>query len=284
MYINSIKIENLRTFKRNKIEFLHSNKSHKESDFPEPKLPNVNLLLGDNGSGKTTLLMAIALAALGPAVDKSGIFAHSFVRRVPKPKKLKNKTDPYQAVIEAEFQLHKQDIKGSKQKNPTATSRVTVERHGELEGFETEAKPYGLWEPIYSSQTDAFFFVGYGATRRVEVGENLDMGARSKKKFSRAQRIQGLFEDSYSLIPMTFWLPKLRSNNPGRYKQVINLINRLIRTEQYEFNGELEDSSYLFERKGLKVPFSALSDGYRAFLGWVGDLLYHVGQSKIRLE
>jgi hypothetical protein len=24
------------------------------------------------------------------------------------------------------------------------------------------------------------------------------------------------------------------------------------------------------------VPFPALSDGYRAFLGWVGDLLYHV--------
>jgi predicted ATP-binding protein involved in virulence len=26
----------------------------------------------------------------------------------------------------------------------------------------------------------------------------------------------------------------------------------------------------------LAVPFPALSDGYRAFLGWVGDLLYHV--------
>jgi predicted ATP-binding protein involved in virulence len=24
------------------------------------------------------------------------------------------------------------------------------------------------------------------------------------------------------------------------------------------------------------VPFPALSDGYRAFLGWIGDLLYHV--------
>jgi len=38
----------------------------------------------------------------------------------------------------------------------------------------------------------------------------------------------------------------------------------------------MEQGEYLFERNGLKVPFPALSDGYRAFLGWVGDLLYHV--------
>jgi len=38
----------------------------------------------------------------------------------------------------------------------------------------------------------------------------------------------------------------------------------------------MEDGEYLFERGGLRVPFPALSDGYRAFLGWAGDLLYHV--------
>jgi hypothetical protein len=32
----------------------------------------------------------------------------------------------------------------------------------------------------------------------------------------------------------------------------------------------------VFERGGLKLPFPALSDGYRAYLGWLGDLLYHV--------
>ena len=32
---------------------------------PKPKLPNVNLLLGENATGKTTVLQAIVLAALG---------------------------------------------------------------------------------------------------------------------------------------------------------------------------------------------------------------------------
>jgi hypothetical protein len=276
MYINSIEVENLRTFKKSKITFVHPDRDYGASEFPKPKLPNVNLLLGDNGSGKSTLLMAIALAALGPAVDRSGIFAHSFVRRDPKRKKTRGRRKSCHGTIEAKFTLHDQDIKSSKQKSSTASSKVIVERRGELEGFEAEAKPEDLWEPIFSSQTDSFFFVGYGATRRVEPGESLDMGARSKSKFARAQRIQGLFEDSYSLIPLTYWLPKLRSHNRGRYVQVEHLINDLMGAGHYQFEGELEEGNYLFERGHLKVPFLALSDGYRAFLGWVTDLLYHV--------
>ena len=27
------------------------------------------------------------------------------------------------------------------------------------------------------------------------------------------------------------------------------------------------------------MPFPALSDGYRAYLGWIGDLLYHVAMT-----
>jgi hypothetical protein len=41
-------------------------------------------------------------------------------------------------------------------------------------------------------------------------------------------------------------------------------------------NSELERGEYLFQIRKIKVPFSALSDGYKAFIGWVGDLLYHV--------
>jgi predicted ATP-binding protein involved in virulence len=52
----------------------------------------------------------------------------------------------------------------------------------------------------------------------------------------------------------------------------------LLGKEHYDFKGEQEpgEGEYLFERRGLKVPYPALSDGYRANLGWIGDLLYHV--------
>lgn len=32
----------------------------------------------------------------------------------------------------------------------------------------------------------------------------------------------------------------------------------------------------MFEVRGTSLPFEALSDGYQAFIGWVGDLLYYM--------
>jgi predicted ATP-binding protein involved in virulence len=38
----------------------------------------------------------------------------------------------------------------------------------------------------------------------------------------------------------------------------------------------LREREYLFEHRGQSVPFGALSDGYRAYVGWVADLAYHL--------
>ena len=59
--------------------------------------------------------------------------------------------------------------------------------------------------------------------------------------------------------------------------QVVNLLNSLVGKGGWAFTG-IQDSEgeYLFGKKGTEVPFPALSDGYRAFLGWLGDLLFHV--------
>ncbi len=94
--------------------------------------------------------------------------------------------------------------------------------------------------------------------------------------FARAQRVNGLFEEAYALYPLNAWLPQFQRKNPGRYTQVVHLINGLLKEAGYTFEGEMEGQDFLFNYQGLKVPFPALSDGYRAFLGWVGDLLFHV--------
>jgi hypothetical protein len=100
MYIDHIEIENFRTFRKTRIEFCHADKVYGD-DLPRPRLPNVNLLLANNGYGKTTLLRAIALAALGPAVGKSGIFPYRLIRRENgSSKKLPT------ASLKAEFTTH----------------------------------------------------------------------------------------------------------------------------------------------------------------------------------
>ena len=61
MYINKLIVDSFRTFRQAEVEFLHPDQDFTALEFPRPpRLPNVNLLLGNNGSGKTTLLKAIA--------------------------------------------------------------------------------------------------------------------------------------------------------------------------------------------------------------------------------
>jgi hypothetical protein len=287
MYINRIELKNFRTFRGTKIDFVHADQVFADAkvsrgtggrptiDVPAPTISNVNLLLGNNGAGKTTLLKAIAIAALGPAVVDANLPIYRLIRREPGAGG--GPDAPGEALIEARFTPHEQDAVPPGV--PELESAINIQRMGDVERvrwIHPDEKP---WHPIYSAESDAYFFVGYGATRRVERNDRLDPGARQSSSFVRAQRIRSLFEEAYSLVPLAFWLPPLESTNKGRFTQVKNLLDRLLEGTGYSFTGERELGEYLFAQGGMKVPFPALSDGYRAYLGWVGDLLYHIEQT-----
>jgi len=266
MYIDRIELESFRTFRRaNPIDFVHPDQDFSALEFPRPKLANINLLLGDNGFGKSSMLKGIALAALGPAVGKSGIFPYRFVRREPTP----GKGALRPSTIKATFTSHPQD-----RCPPKLESHVEVVPEGDLESLEWRHPEQKSWHPIFSSSSDAFFLVGYGASRRVEKPNRTE---RSGGSAARAKRVMSLFEEDYALRPLNTWLPGMKSSNRGRYTQVVNLIDRLMGRGHYEFKGEQDsEGEFLFRRGGLVIPFSALSDGYRAYIGWIADMLFHV--------
>ena len=270
MYIDSIDMRDFRTFKQSYTEFVHPD----SGAFPEsdpPRLDNMNLVIGGNGSGKTTLLKGVALAALGPAVADAGLFPYYLVRReAGRPTKER-------ALIEAVFTPNAQDRNGQFPDDVSRIeSRICVDRRGDLERLNWAHREEKPWHPIYSDSSDAFFFVGYGANRRVEKVERVDEAGRRASSFSRAQRIMSLFEETHSLRPLSHWLPRYEERNSGRFKQVRTLVNRLLGPGRYRFTGEMEKGEYIFAHGRARVPFPALSDGYRALLGWIGDLLYHV--------
>lgn len=265
MYITSIVLKDFRTFAAGRLDFVQREQKF-DASFPRPKLANVNVLLGDNGAGKTSVLRAIALAGLGPVVADAGIFPNSLVRKT-------RRRTADSASVSAEFLRHDQDGGAP----GPLTSVVSILRREDVEQLRWGGTSEIGWEAIYKQRNDAFFMVGYGATRRVERPESFNLGAMLKSRSPRAQRVLGLFEDSYALIPLGVWLPELKSSNPGRYSQVLTLLNKVLIGSDYKFTAELDGGDYLFERRGgASIGFQSLSDGYRALIGWVADLLYHV--------
>ncbi len=149
-------------------------------------------------------------------------------------------------------------------------------RRGELESMEWAGIDSGSWALAYESTNSAFFCAAYGSNRRVESVDYPELGMRSKSEFARAQRVLSVFQDGYPLYRLANWLPRVRKANAGRYDELSELLRSLTGPGHFQFTGLIQDREYDFERSGTSIPFPALSDGYRGFIGWVGDLLYHM--------
>jgi len=281
MYISRLEISNLRSIEHAVLE-LNRPRSRKL------RCPNVNVLLGDNGSGKTTVLRAAALAALAPVLGQSsGFVPDGLMRRLPqlatehgaKPRlRIRKRITKGTAI--ARVRLDHQDlIRSPKQ----ILLEAEIHRIADSERVEwiRRKRPFErrIERAQYGTKTSAFFLVGYGASRRVELSERIDESARLKSRMRRYERVAGLFEEHVALVPLSYWLPDYERRNPGRHKEVVNLMNRLLPAAcrmQLKASETATGRENLFDINGVSVPFRALSDGYRAYVGWIGDMLFHL--------
>lgn len=271
MYVKSIKIENLRCFRKAELELQYPGR--KQELEQQPILPNINLLIGNNGTGKTSVLRALALASLSPVMPQSGFLPYRLVRRT-------DKEEIKESQITAEVFLHALDLGLRNLDKPQmAKMSISVARKGAnddilLPGKSTPSAEDPIWEKMYE-ESPAFLIVGYGATRRVEEAKNIDISAQQRSRRLRYQRVASLFEPLVALVPLSYWLPAFKKKEKDRFKQVVEIMNQLL-PEEASFSGEYKDEAYLFEVNGVQTPFDALSDGYRAYMGWIADLLYHL--------
>jgi energy-coupling factor transporter ATP-binding protein EcfA2 len=239
MYIRSVRIDNLRCF------------AHVEADFQAPgvnptlRFPNVNLLLGGNGAGKSTLLRAVALGLLGPILSSAGFRSVGNVRQEFETARIR----PVAMLDGAHISL----------------PLLSLKKQGDFEhivitGFEA------AFDFLHNELASDLLLVGYGAGRRVE-SEWFNDSSRFKERSIRYQQVASLFETGFALRPMSSWLPEF----PGR-NRVGEILNELL-PENVRFI-EAASDGLRFESRGIPVGFDALSDGYRAFLAWIGDLLW----------
>ena len=270
MYVRSLSIQNMRSFESVEVPLCHPGDGIAPATDAVPHLDNVTLLLGSNGSGKTSVLRAVALSTLAPVLAMgSGYVPYALVRRV-------NKGRSAEARVKAHVVLHEQDGLG-KGKEEDIEATLVAAPSGFTDRFLIEKQPPSWHTRLWDEESPAFLVLGYGATRRVETGPGSVEG-RAKERILRYRRVAGLFEEHMTLMPLAAWMPQVARKDRKRHQEIVALMNELL-PEGTKMLGkweDREDPESLFQRGGSVLPFPALSDGYRAFICWVGDVLYHL--------
>ena len=284
MYVESLEVTNFKCFEKARVLFEYDGR-HSESK--APRLPNVNLILGDNGTGKSAILAALTLSVLGPVIQSSGFRPYLLVRRTAQESNA-SPGQPRTAAVQAKIGLHPQDFEGmpATWRAETAgsiTGQATITRLGDTETISSTAQVNpDKWKLLYKDASPAFFLAAYGASRRVSSAETFDPSQRDKLRSPRYQRVSGLFEEAVTLTPVSAWW--LEFQQKERMDEGMTLLNTLlppnvhITEGGFKGRGTTITSDVEFSVRGTPLLFPALSDGYRGFVGWVVDLLYQMSQ------
>lgn len=273
MYAKSIAMYGFKCFGKAEVDLLYPGRA----EVTPLQHPNVNLILGDNGGGKSSVLRAIAIAALAPALINAGFVAYRLVRRGRDGESVTDSLLKLKAVLDPSERRSEAPGKSGKPRGTAARpkeflARLKANPRSSIDQLTLESTPDNpISELIYDDFSPAFFVVGYGATRRVESG-HFNSGSEDRRRGRRYQRVASLFEDHVALRPLQTWFPML---DEARKREVIELLTRAL-PDGIRFEGAMEGDDYVFQFDGIPTPFPALSDGFKAFLGWIGDLLGHM--------
>jgi hypothetical protein len=253
LYCSDLKVSGFRCFERAELS-LH---------FPgRPSglaYPNVNLILGDNGTGKSTLLKAIAITALGPILDSSGFVPYRLIRETSE-----------RASITGRFLVDEPTTSAPGEPPREQIGTVELSRLGDYERI-SAMHDASAWRRLFDELDPSFLVVGYGVTRRTPADVVDRAWVEQSRRRRRYQRVASLFDESALLTPLSSWLPTL---NHRRRAEVEELLAGLLPGD-----AEIADSTgpeTIFQHRGVNVPYRALSDGYKSFIGWIADLLFQI--------
>jgi len=265
MYAQKLQMYDFKCFGKADIEFVYPSSEYENQPFN-----NINLILGDNGGGKSSVLRAVALSILAPVLLESGFVPYRLVKRPNGEQSLLK----LHGVPDFNDKIKSTASEEVLPENLEMLARIDRRNNSNRDRLHLDSTPNSPIEKlIHDELSPTFFIVGYGATRRVETGDFSPSSAR-KSRGLRYQRVAGLFEDHLALRPLGSWFKGKSAKS--RMKEIKSVFNSAL-PESIVFDGTTDDDGeFIFTFEGLETPFSALSDGYKAFIGWLADLLGHL--------
>lgn len=268
MYVSKIVLKDVRGFTELNFDLTRPDGSH----------AGWTVFTGDNGSGKSTLLKAIAIALTGKETARS--LQPSFHRWI--------REGQHEAIIEVGI------VPDVKDDNFTEGGRVTdkeffarmVLKNGQKEPTVEAANPTARknystpQRSIWSQDSRGWFSCGYGPFRRV-FGASPE--ATRQMVAPTTERYVTMFQEAASLAEVDQWLRMLSHKSleaKSGAKEQLDLVLEVLRDElmpnQITVDRIDSDGLWLKDRNGLQLSWSEMSDGYRAALALLADVLRHL--------
>lgn len=271
MYLDRVVLEHIRGFTQ--LDFSLAR--------PDGSYAGWTVFTGDNGSGKSTLLKAIAVGLTGR--DTARALQPSFNRWV------RHSAPNDEGAIQLEIVRVAEDDElanqGSKPSRPFP-ARLSLKNGGKettLQAVLPAGKPKTYQTPertIWAPNAEGWFSCGYGPFRRV-FGASSE--ATQMMVSPSTARYATMFQEAASLAEADRWLRELRykalENRQAEREQLellLELLNDDLLPNQLRVARVDSDGLWLVDRNGIELAWGEMSDGYRAMLALLADIVHHL--------
>lgn len=271
MFLHSIRLTNIRGF-----ESLHFDLQR-----PDKSYAGWTVFTGDNGSGKSTLLKAIAVCLTGK--DTARALQPSFHRWI------RQKSDQAEAAIQLEL-VHcpgDDDFSESGKKPQTCfPAKLVLKNGGRDTTLQAETPPKKTTSyrtpdrTIWNPGAAGWFSCGYGPFRRV-FGASPE--AMQQMVSPLTARYATMFQEAASLAEADRWLRDLNykvleEKAPERVQLeiVLALLKDDLMPNQLTVARVDSDGLWLRDRNGVELAWNEMSDGYRAAVALLVDIVRHL--------
>lgn len=271
MYISKIVLRNIRGFES--LEF--------DLDRGDETFAGWTVFTGSNGSGKSSLMRAIATCLAGR--DTIRALETSFQGWIREP----SNGSPATISLDVVSVRGDESRKGQPTKKPF-TARLELKPNG-LEPFLVDASPKKnkkkavAEDTIWSSNSRGWFACGYGPFRRI-FGASPD--AQRTMTSPRTNAWVTLFKEEASLLEADKWLRDLDyqalEGKQDKKKQrdiVLRILQDDFLPKAIQIDRLSSSGLSLIDKNGVCLSWTAMSDGYRAALALLADILRHIIQS-----